>query len=107
MSTLPMDDAEFRAIVEGFVTRLKEQMDAMQEAWKEVDLDELARLAHWLKGAGGTMGFGPLTEAAKVLERLAKEGQQEQLGEVLDDLAAQVESIVIPPLETESQAAAL
>jgi CheY-like chemotaxis protein len=107
VSTLPMDDLEFRAIIEGFITRLQEQMDAMQMAWKAGDTEELARLAHWLKGSGGTMGFGSLSEAAKGLEQLAKQNQREQIGDVLDDLVAQVESIVIPPLETEAQAAAL
>ena len=29
----------------------------MQRAWAKRDLDEMARLAHWMKGAGGTAGF--------------------------------------------------
>ena len=52
-----MDDPEFRRIVAGFIQRLREQAVAMQAAWERRDLEELARLAHWLKGAGGTVGF--------------------------------------------------
>ena len=41
------------------------QAVAMQAAWERKDLDELARLSHWLKGAGGTVGFDALTEPGK------------------------------------------
>src|SRR5204862_115127 len=54
VSNLPADDADFREIVAEFVHRLDEKLDAMQHAWTVEDYGELGRLAHWLKGAGGT-----------------------------------------------------
>ncbi len=62
----------FRPIIEKFVTRLDDQLAAMATAWENRDLDELASLAHWLKGAGGTVGFDDFTEPASDLEQLAK-----------------------------------
>ena len=67
-STLPMEDPEFREIVQEFVDRLQPQIAAMQRACQQHDFKELAQLAHWLKGAGGTAGFAVLTEPARRLE---------------------------------------
>ncbi len=52
-STLPMEDPEFREIVQEFVERLQPRMATMQQAFQTRDFQELAQLAHWLKGAGG------------------------------------------------------
>jgi CheY-like chemotaxis protein len=71
VSTLPMDDLEFRAIVVGFVDRLNEQIEAIDAAWQNRDLDELASLAHWLRGAVGTVGFHEFTEPGHALMQSA------------------------------------
>jgi CheY-like chemotaxis protein len=87
-STLPMDDADFREIVGGFVLRLAEQIEAMQAAYQSQDLGQLAALAHWLKGAAGTMGFHAFTEPAMRLEHLARQGALPEAGEALQVIMA-------------------
>ena len=47
-----MEDPEFREIVQEFVERLQPRMATMQQAFQKRDFQELAQLAHWLKGAG-------------------------------------------------------
>ncbi|MBT8445780.1 MAG: response regulator, partial [Gammaproteobacteria bacterium] len=69
-----------------FVERLGEQLDAMESAWEQADWQELGALAHWLKGAGGTVGFDAFTEPAKQLEESAKRADQLASGEVLQEL---------------------
>jgi PAS domain S-box-containing protein len=86
-STLPMDDPEFREIVEEFVERLHQQRAAMQAAWDAGNLHELERLAHWLKGAGGTAGFDALTGLGRDLENLAKDGMVNRITDKLNELA--------------------
>jgi signal transduction histidine kinase/CheY-like chemotaxis protein/HPt (histidine-containing phosphotransfer) domain-containing protein len=71
-SLLPTDDDELRAIVNEFIETLDFKLSAMQTAWDQGDTEELAKLAHWLKGAGGTVGFGCFTDPAAKLEQLAK-----------------------------------
>lgn len=83
LSSLPLDDPDFREIVEEFAARLHEQIDAMKRALAAGDLEELARLAHWLKGSGGTAGFDAFTAPARELEQLAKQGAKDQLPSVL------------------------
>ena len=71
----PLEDPEFRAIAEKFAVRLCDQLRAMRESWTNGDLKELAHLAHWLKGSGGTAGYGVFTEPAANLEAAAKSGR--------------------------------
>jgi CheY-like chemotaxis protein len=99
LSSLPMDDPEFRQIVAGFIERLREQAVAMRAAWELGDLGELARLAHWLKGAGGTLGFHALTDPAKKLETLAKEERKSEIGDALGEVLDLIDSAVVPVME--------
>jgi HPt (histidine-containing phosphotransfer) domain-containing protein len=96
LSSLPTDDADFREIVEEFVQRLSEKIEAMEQAWQDRDFDELAALAHWLKGSGGTAGFDAFTTPAKALEQMAKQHNAELTLATIDDLRSLAERIVIP-----------
>jgi HPt (histidine-containing phosphotransfer) domain-containing protein len=58
----------------------------MCDAWERRDYQELAELAHWLKGAGGTVGFADFTDPAKRLELLAKGAREDQIDAALEEL---------------------
>jgi HPt (histidine-containing phosphotransfer) domain-containing protein len=104
VSRLPMSDPRYRKVVLRFIERLDGQLDAMEAARKAGDFDELAKLAHWLKGSGGTVGFDDFTEPAKHLEQLAKAGQGDQIEEAILELR-NLASAVQPPGEDEPQQA--
>jgi len=92
-SSLPVDDPDFREIVEEFIERLHQQVAAMKAALAAGDMAALARLAHWLKGSGGTAGFDVFTQPARQLEQLAKQGHKELATgalETIERLAARV-----------------
>ena len=91
-----MDDPEFREIVIGFVRRLGDQLENMRTALADNDLLELRSLAHWLKGAGGTVGFAAFYEPARKLEELAKAGQCDGVEPLLDELDELAASIQLP-----------
>jgi HPt (histidine-containing phosphotransfer) domain-containing protein len=107
VSSLPMDDAEFRPIIEGFVGRLGEQAHAMQAAWQRCDLSELGQLAHWLKGAAGTVGFGSFTEPARRLEQFAKDGRVDEIGPALEEVLELADRVVLPSYEPAPMACSL
>ena len=86
MSRLAGNNPRFRPILEKFAHRLSDQLDAMTKSWNERDFDEIASLAHWLKGAGGTVGFDAFTEPAAKLEQLAKAKTAEEIEETIDEL---------------------
>ncbi len=100
-STLPTADPEFCAIVEEFIERLQSQLKAMNDAWQGQDLSQLASLAHWLKGSGGTAGFDALTSPARNLEQLSRDGRLEEIGSAIGELQ-RIASRIVPPSAIEN-----
>jgi CheY-like chemotaxis protein len=94
-SSMPMDDPVFREIVQGFVERLDSQIAAMEAAWQAGNDQELAFLAHWLKGAGGTMGFADFTAPAKRLEDSARSGDRARSALALEEIQRLAASILL------------
>ena len=71
-STLPLDEIEFLEIVHGFSTALDAKYELMVKSIEDQDFAELANLAHWLKGAGGTCGYDEFSAPAQKMEKAAK-----------------------------------
>ena len=65
------DDEDLREVIDEFVVSLPEQVRAMREAMENNHFDELRRLAHQIKGAGGSYGYPSLTNAGKSVEQAA------------------------------------
>jgi signal transduction histidine kinase/DNA-binding response OmpR family regulator len=86
----------FQKVILQFIEKLKAELSRAQAAWESKNLEELARIAHWLKGAGGTVGFDHFTEPAAKLEHLAKTAQMEQAGEILRQVKGLSEAILPP-----------
>ena len=84
-SELPFDDPEFREIIRGFVNKLRLEMTELQRVWERRDFDEVARIAHWMKGAAGTMGFSAFTEPGLKLMNLAREERADEITPLIDD----------------------
>jgi HPt (histidine-containing phosphotransfer) domain-containing protein len=79
-----------------FGQRIGEQMAVMERAWASGDQAELARFAHWLKGAGGTVGYDAFTEPAAGLEQCVKCGEFDQAAVFVDQLRGIVRRMVVP-----------
>lgn len=62
------DDADMREVVEMFVGEMPGKVASLSQLWNEQRLDDLRRLAHQLKGAGGGYGFPAVGDAAGNLE---------------------------------------
>ncbi|KKL12809.1 hypothetical protein LCGC14_2532050 [marine sediment metagenome] len=66
------DDPDLAEIIGEFVADLGNQAEAMRQALAHGHHGELRRLAHQIKGAGGSYGYPSLTDSARELERAAK-----------------------------------
>ncbi|MGI9285992.1 MAG: ATP-binding protein [Pseudomonadales bacterium] len=88
------DDPRLRPIIEKFRLRLDRQLALMRQQQTKGNLEELADLAHWLKGAGGTIGFDEFNEPAAQLEKLAKESNLNAITPLLDELDRLAQRIV-------------
>ena len=93
-STLPEDD-DFREIILDFIPQIETKLQEMDVAISTESYDQLSKLAHWLKGAGGTCGFNDLFEPSLELENaaLAKDGDSCRI--CLDILVALAQRIVV------------
>jgi HPt (histidine-containing phosphotransfer) domain-containing protein len=68
-------DPDFAEIVALFVDEMPGRMRDMQAHFGCANWDELARLAHQLKGAAGSYGFDQLTPFAAGLEKSVRNGE--------------------------------
>ncbi len=87
------DNPKLKPTIERFAGRLSEKLGEMDAAVAKRAFGELAQLAHWLKGAGGTVGFDDFTQPAAELEQAAlqsKEPECEALVNTLHDMANRI-----------------
>ncbi len=82
--------------VQKFTARLDDQLNAMDVALKARDFEELAALAHWLKGAAGTVGYDAFTEPAVELEQVVKGRTETQIEAKLQQLRRLQRRIFVP-----------
>jgi len=87
ISTLSSHD-RFRDLIQRFVDKLPSQLSDMEQALNTHRFDDLADLAHWLKGSAGSVGFGDFTEPAKELELAAKAKEYTAANEHLEVISA-------------------
>lgn len=96
VSSLADGNPRFHAIIQRFVVRLEEQLGEIERAWGSRDFDQLANLAHWLKGSAGTVGFDAFTEPAQTLEALSNDRNESGIDAAIRELRRLAQAIVVP-----------
>lgn len=86
ISTLPIDDPDCLEIVLDYVDHLTDKLSEIEQACEICDAKSLARLAHWMKGSGGTAGFDVLTDPASRLESPALLDELEDAAQVVEEI---------------------
>ncbi len=81
------NDPDLADIIGDFVNGLTEQTDEMATALQASQFEDLRRMAHQLKGAGGSYGYPSITEAARKLEDAARESDPENSRLALTEVA--------------------
>lgn len=97
-STLPTEELDFAEIIVDFVPVLNEKLNEMDEMHAAGQFGELAKLAHWLKGAGGTCGFNEFFEPSLGLEQSSKTEDAQETRKYLNELRALSKRIWVPAL---------
>jgi signal transduction histidine kinase/DNA-binding NarL/FixJ family response regulator len=109
-STFQDKEGQFAELAKRFTSRLGGQLDKMAKAWCVNDYQTLAALAHWLKGAGGTVGFDVLTVPARRLENAANDKDERATRTAMDalwDLVSRIPDIDLPTSMPEPSAASI
>ena len=96
-SSLPTEIPKFQKIVDDFTVKLVDKFAEMQAAFAADDWDALAKLAHWLKGSGGTVGFDCFTRPSGKLEQQALR-QDAAAKDTLMELEELVERVAAVPV---------
>jgi CheY-like chemotaxis protein/HPt (histidine-containing phosphotransfer) domain-containing protein len=97
-STLPTDDKELAEIVVEYIDALSVKLKEMEQAWDNGRLEDLAELAHWLKGSGGTAGFGVFNRPAAHLENLARQREDGDIRAALEELRSLQQRLIVPAI---------
>jgi CheY-like chemotaxis protein/HPt (histidine-containing phosphotransfer) domain-containing protein len=95
-------NARFAPIVRKFAARLEDQLAEAEAAWQREDSAEIARFAHWLAGAAGTVGYDAFTAPARELEAFAVQQDVAGVSRGMAQLR-QMSSRVEQPLEPVGQ----
>jgi HPt (histidine-containing phosphotransfer) domain-containing protein len=86
VSQLLLEDADLRDIVEEFVAGLTVRMDELRAAHQRMDWDELAMLAHRLKGAAGSYGYPDISQLCAEMELAFRAHQADSFATWLTEL---------------------
>ena len=94
--TLPFIDEEYVAIVVDFIERLDIRLESMNQFLLDRSFEELGNEAHWLKGAGGTVGYMELTDPSAALMKACAAKDFESCRESLESVHSIRRRMVIP-----------
>jgi HPt (histidine-containing phosphotransfer) domain-containing protein len=65
-------ESDFEPLLTKFMANRKKETVTMRDALAQQDFDTVRKVAHGMKGAGGSYGFDRITEMAAVIEQSAK-----------------------------------
>lgn len=88
-------DASFEPLVPKFMTNRKKEVVVMQEALTAKDFDTVRKVAHGMKGAGGSYGFDRITDMAAVVEQAAKTGDASTIERDLPALGSYLDRVKV------------
>ena len=100
VSSLSASSPKLTDLVRQFVPRLHEELGKMRLAAEEFNHEQLASLAHWLRGSAGSVGFHQFTEPANELEQHAKAGDISAITDLLNLLMNMAGRIVVADLNS-------
>ena len=101
VADLPLHNDRLRSLAARFIARFKERLQAAHKSHGEGQGEDIAAFAHWLKGAGGSVGFHALTEPAAQLEQQVKAPSDAgAVGRMLADLQTLADRLVVPKAQT-------
>jgi CheY-like chemotaxis protein len=88
------------AVARTFGLKLPGEVIKMEAALKSEAFHELSELAHWLKGAAGSVGYDLFTEPAQRLERAAKANDGALAAEMFTVVACLASRVELPIIQT-------
>jgi HPt (histidine-containing phosphotransfer) domain-containing protein len=92
-ANLGLDEDEFLELVELFLSSAASDIDKLQKAYEDMNINQAADAAHSLKGSSGNLGFTEFYEIAKEIEDGARKNNIDRLDTSLIELKGQLTHI--------------
>ncbi len=84
---------EYKRLCKQFLDNLPKLHEQLQLAHQQQQSQEIASIAHQIKGAGGSMGYPELSTLAANLEAVAKQENHQQIQLALDEISTMINTI--------------
>jgi CheY-like chemotaxis protein len=101
LSTLAVEDAEFKELVGEYVKRLPEMLHELIQAVEQQQWDKVRFHAHKLRGSGGGYGFPQLTDIATKMNFQVHNKNYWELNGLVDELKTLCNRIMAGVADTE------
>jgi len=86
-------EPDFAEFIPEFFQDIRQDIQTMAEALERREFQDISRLSHSLKGAGGGYGFNTISDIARSLEAEARQEQSEGVARWLKQLQAFVDDV--------------
>ena len=86
-------DASLEPLVPKFLAHRMAETVALTEHLAASDFEAVRKIAHTVKGVGGSYGFGRITEIAVVMEQAAKAADAAMVARTVQDMRSYLERI--------------
>jgi CheY-like chemotaxis protein len=91
--SMELDLAALKEIARDYLPYLQEQIVELSNAWDRRDYEEVAKIAHSIKGSAGTFGLDEFTEPAGKLQSLANERNEQAMEAAISDILELSENV--------------
>ena len=92
-SNLDFDEEDFKELVELFIETSFSDLEKINFGLEENNATSIAQAAHSIKGASGSLGFQPIATMAQDIEMRAKEGNINDLEEIINSITEELKKI--------------
>lgn len=91
--SMELDLAALKEIARDYLPYLQEQIVELSNAWDRRDYEEVAKIAHSIKGSAGTFELDEFTEPAGKLQALANERNEQAMEAAIGDILELSENV--------------
>jgi HPt (histidine-containing phosphotransfer) domain-containing protein len=88
-------DEDLSDLIPGFLARKRDEANAILDAAQRDDFAVIGRLAHRIKGEGGSYGFDKMSEIGRILEEAARLHSDVAVTRAANDLLDYLERLEI------------
>ena len=98
-NTLPQDEEDslddvMKVLGAQFLADVENRWDELESAIQSEDYESLAKLAHWIKGTGGTFGFETMQQQMEQLEEVIRSNEYEQIETLMEQFTSEFQQQV-------------